>query len=98
MNKIGILLALSGLALGSVAENLPIAGNPTRLIAYDLRDQTDDHDELVFTREWLLSTIEQDFAITANVIAVENVLTGSGAALLRLAPCPTLVPTKNLIC
>ena len=88
MNKISILLALSGLALGSVAENLPISGNPTRLIAYDLRDQTDDHDELVFTREWLLSTIEQDFAITANVIAVENVLTGSGAALLRLAPLP----------
>lgn len=63
-------------------------GTHTRLIAYDLRDQTDDHDELVFTREWLLSSIEGEFALAANVLALEDVLTGEGAAFLRLAPLP----------
>ena len=76
------------LGFAARAENLPISATHVRLTAFDLMDRTDDHDELVFTREWLLSSIEKDFAVTANVIAVENILTGQGAALLRLAPLP----------
>ncbi len=70
------------------AENLPISATHMRLTAFDLMDRTDDHDELVFSREWALSSIEENFDVTANVIAVEDVLTGRGAALLRLAPLP----------
>ena len=76
------------LGFAARAENLPISAAHVRLTAFDLMDRTDDHDELVFTREWLLSAIEKDFAVTANVIAVENVLTREGAALLRLAQLP----------
>lgn len=96
MKKRLSLLCLLGLAGGfaAYAENLPVAALHPRLTAFDLMDRTDDHDELVFTREWLLSTIENDFAVTANVIAVENALTGEGAALLRLAPLPHARTTK----
>lgn len=88
----GVVL-LSALAVR--AENLPISSEHVRLVAYDLMDRTDDHDELVFTREWLLSSIEKDFAITANVVSVEETLTGRGAALLRLAPLPHARMTKD---
>lgn len=97
MKKRQICLCLIGLVGGFAAwaENLPIAADHVRLTAFDLMDRTDDHDELVFTREWLLSSIEKDFDISANVIAAEDVLTGTGAALLRLAPLPHARTSKE---
>lgn len=90
MKKRLYCLCLAGLMGGFAAraENLPVAADHVRLTVFDLMDRTDEHDELVFTREWLLSSVEKDFDITANVIAAEDVLTGCGAALLRLAPLP----------
>ncbi len=88
-------MVLGALTLATAAGKLPVESAHPRLVAYELRDQTDNHDELVFKREWLLSPIEEDFALTANVIAVEDTLTQSGAALLRLAPLPHARTTQE---
>ena len=59
-----------------------------RVTAWDLRDRTDDVGELVQKREWLLLPTTRGFELTANVVDVQDVVTGKGTVYLRLAPLP----------
>jgi alpha-galactosidase len=58
-----------------------------RLTQVVLQDQTDVHNELVQTREWLLHPAET-VELEGNLFVLENVLTGEGRVLLRLEPLP----------
>ena len=59
-----------------------------RVTAWELRDRTDDVGELVQKREWLLLPTTRGFELTANVVDVQDVVTGAGTVYLRLAPLP----------
>ena len=59
-----------------------------RVTAWELRDRTDDVGDLVQKREWLLLPKTRDFELTANVVDVQDVVTGNGTVYLRLAPLP----------
>lgn len=59
-----------------------------KVTVWELRDRTDEHNELLFTREWLTGMNERAFDVRCPLLAVENVLTGEGTAYLRLAPLP----------
>lgn len=55
---------------------------------WQLRDQTDHHNELVFTCTWQPAQNERPFELTCPLVTLEDVLTGEGTAYLRLAPLP----------
>ena len=94
MNKVVILsvaalgLLLESLGVGSVCETLPLPQSHARIVAYDLVDQTDGHDELVHVREWLLGSNEHQSNLTTSIWAVEDMLSGNGTVFVRCAPLP----------
>ena len=59
-----------------------------KVTAWELRDQTDGVGELVQTREWLLLPGTDPVEITANLVDVQDVVTGAGTVYLRLSPLP----------
>ena len=94
MNKVVILsvaalgLLLESLAAGGVCETLPLPHGHAKIVAYDLVDQTDGHDELVHVREWLLGSNEHQPNLTTSILAVEDLLSGNGTVFVRCAPLP----------
>ena len=82
------LLGLARPALAHVAETMALPQGHVKVVAYDLVDQTDDHAELVFVREWLVGHTESRTNITASVWAFEDVLSGCGTVFVRCAPLP----------
>ncbi len=66
----------------------PLAAAHVRVVAYDLVDQTDEHAELVHSREWLVGRSERQSKVTASVWAAEDQTTGRGVAFVRCAPLP----------
>ncbi len=69
-------------------EVLHLAPPHIRLVATQLVDQTDRHDNLVFEQEWLLQPAEVRIELAGNVFALENILTGEGLVFLKHAPLP----------
>lgn len=63
-----------------------------KVVAYELRDQTDVNDEKVFVREYLPTTLGEPLRLKETVAAVEDTLTGDGVAFVRLAPLPAARP------
>lgn len=59
-----------------------------KVSVWDLRDRTDGVGELVQKREWLLLHGTADVELMANVVDVQDVVTGKGTVYLRLAPLP----------
>ena len=70
------------------AETFALAPQHLRAVQVALMDQTDNHNELVWEREWLLMPNEAPFTVQGCVLIVENTLDGSGLAFLKLAPLP----------
>lgn len=66
-----------------------------RLTEFQFMDQTDGHNELLTTREWLLMSCEGKFDLTCPLATVENTFTGAGCAFLRLAPLPHARTTQT---
>ncbi len=73
-------------------ETLPLLAQHLLVTEVIMLDQTDQHNELVHEREWLLWANETPFDIQGCVLTVENVLDGSGIAFLKLAPLPHARP------
>jgi len=63
------------------------AGHP-RLVIVQMQDDTDNHGELVFSKEYLLAANEKPFDVTAPAVFWEDALTGEGRAFFRQAPLP----------
>ncbi len=79
------------------AETLPLAPQHLRVTQVALMDQTDNHNELVSTREWLLMPNEAKFDVQGCVLTAENVVDGTGLAFLKLAPLPHARQDKSAI-
>ena len=71
-----------------VAEALTLPQGHFRVVAYDLVDQTDKHNELVHVREWLLGYSECETNLTAALWALEDAVSGRGTVFVRRAPLP----------
>jgi len=59
-----------------------------RVNEIELMDQTDNHDELLFEREWLLMANQAPIEIRGCVLNVEDVISGCGVAFIKFAPLP----------
>jgi alpha-galactosidase len=70
------------------AETLALEPQHLRVTQVALMDQTDNHNELVSEREWLLMPNEAKFDVQGCVVIAENVIDGTGLAFLKLAPLP----------
>ena len=75
-------------AADGVAETLTLPQGHAKIVAYDLVDQTDGHDELVHVREWLLGSNEHQPDVTTSILSVEDMLSGNGTVFVRCAPLP----------
>ena len=79
------------------AETLALEPQHLRVTQVTLMDQTDNHNELVSEREWLLMLNEAKFDVQGCVLTAENVIDGSGLAFLKLAPLPHARQDKEMI-
>ena len=68
-----------------------------RVTEYELMDQTDRHDELLFEREWLLMHNEPGIEVRGCLLNVEDVVSGCGVAYIRLAPLPHARQDKDAV-
>lgn len=88
MRKIGLAVALAAFSAFGAEERISLPQGHLRVVAYELVDRTDDHNELVHRREWLAGGNERSTDVTAPILAYESPLTGEGAAFVRVAPLP----------
>jgi alpha-galactosidase len=79
------------------AEILALGPQHLRVTQVTLMDQTDNHNELVSEREWLLMLNEAKFDVQGCVLSAENVLDGSGLAFLKLSPLPHARQDKSAV-
>jgi len=79
------------------AETLVLSQRHLRVTQVTLMDQTDNHNELVSEREWLLMPNEAKFDVQGCVLSVENVIDGTGLAFLKLAPLPHARQDKTAV-
>jgi alpha-galactosidase len=79
------------------AEALALGPQHLRVTQVALMDQTDNHNELVSEREWLLMPNEAKFDVQGCVLIAENVIDGSGLAFLKLAPLPHARQDKDAV-
>ena len=74
-------------------EDFLLAPLHLRYTQVELKDQTDQYDELVFERTWL--PLQDNFEVPANLFYLESPLTGRGLIFLKLAPLPHARPVKS---
>ena len=79
------------------AETLALEPQHLRVTQVTLMDQTDNHNELVSEREWLLMLNEAKFDVQGCMLTAENVIDGSGLAFLKLAPLPHARQDKTAV-
>ncbi|MFO8026878.1 MAG: alpha-galactosidase, partial [Opitutales bacterium] len=77
----------------SALDDLMLAPSHLRYTRVEFKDQTDNHDELVFEREWL--TRVEVFDVRCNVFHIEDSLTKNGLIFLKLAPLPHARPVQS---
>jgi alpha-galactosidase len=63
-----------------------------RLTQVVLRDGSDNCNELLQEREWLLHSAEVTLALAGNLFAIENMLTGCGWIIIKTLPLPHARP------
>jgi alpha-galactosidase len=78
----------------AVLEKFTLTDPHLKLTQVILQDQTDRHNELVQTREWLLHPSET-VELPGNIFCFENIFTGEGRILLKLEPLPHARPVRN---
>lgn len=78
-----------------ILEQFELADRHVRLTQIIFRDQTDDHNELIFENEWLLHPSEKLLRLEGSLFRLENTLTGAGLIFLKQAPLPYARPVKT---
>ncbi len=76
-------------------ETLQLAPLHLRMAQVELRDQTDEHNELAFEHEWLIHPAERTVSLSGNLFWFEDVLSGRGLAVLKEAPLPHVRPISS---
>lgn len=82
---------LSAVVLGCVPithAKCPVDLLHARVTCWDYQDQTDAHEDLCRTREWLLGRHEAAQPVRANVLDLCDTLTGNGTVWLVEGPVP----------
>jgi len=72
----------------AVIEDLSLAPQNLRLTQVSLADDSDQHNELVSTREWMFMTGEAEIFAHGDLLFAEDVVTGNGLIFLKMAPLP----------
>ena len=85
------------IATVSGAELLALAPPHLRITQMTLMDQTDNHNELVSGREWLLMPNEAKLDVQGCVLIAENVIDATGLAFVKLAPLPHARPDRTAV-
>jgi len=85
-------LSKPNIELSSDSECLVLSPQHLRITHYELMDQTDAHNELVSTREWLLQTNEKRLDLQGCVLSAEQTVDQRGIVFLKLAPLPHARP------
>ena len=80
---------------GDSLEDLELAPPHLRFTQVTVIDQTDNHNELVSERDWLLMPNEAPLQLPGNLFYVENPLTGGGLLFLKQGPLPHARPQKS---
>lgn len=75
-------------------EKISLHDQHLRLIAVELHDRTDAHNELATEREWLLHPSEQSLSLLGNLFFVEDTLSQNGFLLLKESPEPDSRPVQ----
>lgn len=78
-----------------VVDHFQIDPLHTRLTQVTLVDQTDHHDTLVSTRDWLLHPNERELALAGNLFYLQRTLSSEGLIFLKLAPLPHARPVTS---
>ncbi len=78
-----------------VLDALTLNAEHIRVTQVTLLDQTDAHNQLVFTKEWLPQRNERALQLEGNLFIAENTLTHAGLVFLKLAPLPHARPVRN---
>jgi len=93
--KMTVVLAVAAgwvmLAAAQGMTTFPLPNHP-KVTAFDLMDQTDNHNELLTTREWTAQWNEHTITVSCCAFDVCDLETGSGRVFLRLAPLPHARP------
>ena len=79
------------------AETLALEPQHLRVTQVMLMDQTDNHNELVSEREWLLMLNEAKFDVQGCVLTAENVIDATGLAFVKFAPLPHARQDKTAV-
>lgn len=66
-----------------------------RLIQATLHDSSDNHNELVHEREWLIHPADAGLELRGCVFVLEDSLTGDGVIFLKEAPLPEVRPAPT---
>lgn len=77
----------------SALEDFLLSPSHLRYTQVELKDQTDQYDELVHEREWL--TRVDKFDAKCNIFHIEDILTKNGLIFLKLAPLPHVRPVPS---
>lgn len=90
-----LLSASLGAEAPDLQEDLALAPLHLRLTQVSFQDRTDHRNELVHETEWLLHPSEAQLELAGCLFAFEDVLTGAGVVLLKLAPLPAVRPVAQ---
>ena len=82
----------SSLPPGDLLETLDSSLPHLRLTQVEFRDQSDDHNELVLTQQWLLHPNELNLPLQGNLFVLEDTLSHTGLIFLKHAPLPHARP------
>jgi alpha-galactosidase len=77
-----------GTRLPNTPDELSLIPQHLRLTQVSFSTDTDIHNQLVSSREWMFMNNEENLALQGNLFFVEDVLTGKGLLFLKQAPLP----------
>lgn len=76
------------LKLTDSPDELSLAPQHLRFTQVTLTAETDQHNQLVSTRDWMFMNNEKDLILRGDLFFIEDVVSGSGLIFLKQAPLP----------
>ncbi len=76
-------------------DELPLVPQHLRLTQVSLSTDTDRHNQLVATHEWMFMNNESDLLLHGDLFYVEDVVRGAGLIFLKQAPLPDARPVRT---
>jgi alpha-galactosidase len=91
-NKVNANINLEG---GDIVEkNISFDSWHIKLTLVELMDDTDRHNELIQTKEWLLQRTEKELSLSGNLFIMQDTFSKKGKICIKQAALPHARPTK----